>query len=612
MTKTFLSDIRASASGDQSLRTDTPGRLCRPSNDVATGGANGLAGVMSEPIERLPMIRVLSQFGYSVEWHRTAGEARCVVSSQGESWEGIGVDDTAALDDAIAQLAPSRISRTLLDQASSRGAADASPFDPNGPMRDLRAILADLELVSARVEAGIPEAALMAPMLQKLHVLAWIARGRTLEHEARRHRAACDATGSIARRLTALCKTWWPGSVRALQLDATPERATREQGLPPAFSWLEVAEMAELRLEQIISELPSDDGWRDTIALEPPPQFAGREIAAAIAVIERLFGSVDMPPGGPIPALGMREELELEEAAARLRWSRLVTPDPERWGAAIGRLRWLVAQNRGGARLARLLDPTFCPRPSWEAHVQATRSRLIALAPPPDEPGALLDWLTTVFDAVDGPTLAVRLSETRTKNGAPVAPLVLALQEADLPAHERRLRRRLRHLQSLLQEAEDGPVARTDSSAPAHDAVRFESDIVPRLTHDEMIFAKIRDQLPSVHALFVSNREDPMLRERLEKALGWQIEWTTAEPRRIASITNAMSRGKYRVVLSATGFQDHATDISLARAAASSNTLYVRVNRGRATACARALARELGIRIDSIELDEPEALENYG
>lgn len=570
---------------------------------------------MSEPIERLPIIRVLSQFGYSIEWHRTAETARCVVCSHGESWEGVGADDTAALNGALAQLAPSRIARMLLDQAANRGAdANTSPLDASGPMRDLRAILADLELVSARVEAGIPEAALMAPMLQKLHVLAWIARGRTLEHEARRHRAACDATGSIARRLTALCKTWWPGSVRALQLDATPERATREQGLPAAFSWLEVAEMAELRLEQIISELPSDDGWRDTTALEPPPQLAGREIAAAIAVVERLLGSVDMPPGGPIPALGMREELELEEAAARLRWSRLVAPDPERWGAAIGRLRWLVAQNKGGARLARLLDPTFSPRPNWEAHVQATRSRLIALAPPPDEPGALLDWLTTVFDAVDGPTLAVRLSETRTIGGAPVVPLILNLQETDLPANERRLRRRLRHLQSLLQEAEGGPMARTDLSAPAHDAavVRFESDIVPRLTHDEMIFAKIRDQLPSVNALFVSNREDPMLRERLEKALGWQIEWTTAEPRRIASITNAMSRGKYRVVLSATGFQDHATDISLARAAASSNTLYVRVNRGRATACARALARELGIRIDSIEFEEPEALENYG
>src|SRR5690606_22897404 len=103
---------------------------------------------------------------------------------------------------------------------------------------------------------------------------------------------------------------------------------------------------------------------------------------------------------------------------------------------------------------------------------------------------------------------------------------------------------------------------------------------------------------------FVSNREDPMLRDRLEKALGWEIEWSTAEPRRVSAIANAIARGKYRVVLSATGFQDHSTDIALARAAASSNTLYVRVNRGRGAACARALARELGIRTDEIETEE--------
>ncbi len=568
---------------------------------------------MSEPIESLPIIRMLLQFGYSIDWHHLPESTQSVVSNHDERWEGSGVDEAIALERVLAQLAPSKIARTFIERAARDGivaggsTGESIPLDVNAAaLRDLRSILSDLELVAARVEAGIPEAALMAPMLQKLHVLAWIARGRTLEHEARRHRSACDSTGTIARRLTALCKTWWPGSVRALQLDATPERATREQGLPQAMSWLEVAEAAEARLEQLISEPPSDDGWRDTSALEPPPQLGGREIAAAIAVIERLIGSIDMPPG-PVPMahLGIREELELEEAAARLRWSRHVAPDPERWGAAIGRLRWLTAQNKGGARLARLLDPAFIPRPSWDAQVQAARSRLIALSPPPDEVPELLDWLTTVFDAVDGPTLAVRLAETRTISGASVAPLVLGLRETDLPTHERRLRRRLRQLQYLMQDTGAGTLGPTEHAARGDSgAALFESDVVPRLTHDEMIFAKIRDQLPSIQALFVSNREDPMLRERLEKALGWQIEWSTAEPRRIASITNAMSRGKYRVLLSATGFKDHATDISLARAAASSNTLYVRVNRGRATACARALARELGIRLDSLDLEE--------
>lgn len=579
---------------------------------------------MSDSVESLPIVKALLRFGYSLEWHDAPEGKLCVVADPDETWEGRGADERKALDDALTRLAPSKIARALIERAAGTMTRDAGSAEVRVPLRDssesypsmstgprdLRAMLADLQMVAARVEAGIPEAALMAPPLQKLHVLAWISRGRTLEHEAGRNRAASDATGAIARRLTTLCKTWWPGSVRALQLDATPERATREQGLPPATHWLDVAEAAEARLEQLIAEPPSDDGWRDTAALEPPPEEPGREIANAIRIIERLIGPIDVPPGAnPPSAFPTSDELQLEDAAARLRWSRQVAPDPERWGAAIGRLRWLVAQKRGGTRLARLLDPSFVPRPSWDFEANSARGRLVALAPPPDGAKELLAWLTSTFDAVDGPTLATRLRDTKTVSGVPVAPMVLAITENDLPGNDRRLRRRLRQLHSLMQggtgkPAEGGEsVVQGDASVPQH-APDPDSATTLRVGHDELIFNKVRAKLPEVSALFVSNREDPMLRERLEKALGWAIEWSTAEPRRIASIANAIGRGKYRVVLSATGFQDHSTDISLARAAATSNTLYVRVNRGRAAACARALARELGIRVGETDGDE--------
>ena len=115
-----------------------------------------------------------------------------------------------------------------------------------------------------------------------------------------------------------------------------------------------------------------------------------------------------------------------------------------------------------------------------------------------------------------------------------------------------------------------------------------------------MVFAAVRAARPEAHALFVSNREDPSLKEKLERALGWTFEWSTAEPRRISAVLTAISHGRFHVVLSATGFQDHSIDVMLARASAASHTLYVRVNRGRASACARALARELGIRPDEL------------
>ncbi|WP_157069117.1 hypothetical protein [Sandaracinus amylolyticus] len=585
---------------------------------------NSLLG--SEPVETHPIIKALLRFGYSIEWHGEPGSRLCIVSDPDETFEGRGVDDRKAFEEALARLAPSKIARALIERAASQmpraaGSAEVqvtprpdlmprlelehTPAPPSGP-RDLKAILSDLQTVAARVEAGIPEAALMAPPLQKLHVLAWISRARALEHEANRNRSASDATGAIARRLTTLCKTWWPGSVRALQLDATPERATREQGLPPATKWLDVAETAEARLEQLIAEPPSDDGWRDTAALSAPPDDASREIALAIRIIERLVGPIDTPPGNDAPRpLASNDELQLEDAAARLRWARHVAPDPERWGAAIGRLRWLVAQKRGSQRLARLLDPGFVPRPSWDHEAGAARSRLVALTPPPDSGPELMKWLTATFDAIDGPTLASRLREQKTVSGAPAAPLILSIQEGDLPAGDRRLRRRLRQLHALMTggKAGESTTSTQEMTSTGEQPVLHVDDeaAAARPTHDERIFTRVRAKLPEAAALFVSNREDPMLRERLEKALGWQIEWSTAEPRRVAAIAGAIGRGKYRVVLSATGFQDHSTDIALARAAQSSNTLYVRVNRGRAAACARALARELGIRTDDGE-----------
>jgi hypothetical protein len=565
-----------------------------------------------------PAVQALRRHGYTVQWQAEGADWVCTAVSVDETWVGRGADPHAALEACLTQLAPSKVARRLLDEAGASSSASRSGSDlpaarlessvaPATSARDLRSLLDDLQTVSARVEAGIPEVALMAPALQKLHVLAWISRARAIEQEAGRQRAATEATGAIARRLTYLCKTWWPGSLRALQAAATPERAAREQGLPPATHWLEVAEAAEAKLEALMAEPPGDDGWKDSAALAPPPENPEHEIEFAIRTLERLIAPIDIPPVGQPQAIASRDELHLEDAAVRLRWTRAVAPDPERWGAAVGRLRWVAAHGRGGTRLPKLLDPNYVPRPNWAAEAQAARSRLLAADPPPDALPEFVTWLVAAFDAMDGPTLAGLLREARTLSGAPALPLALRVTESDLPRNDRRLRRRLRHLHDLLQGRPAEPVESTaEAGVPATSTLSEEPTLV-RPTHDELIFSRVRAKVPGATALFVSNREDPPLHERLERALGWSIEWSTAEPRRIAAITVAIARGKYDVVLSATGFQDHSTDVALARAASASQTLYVRVNRGRIAACARALARELGIRREELSADPPAA-----
>ncbi|MBO9405708.1 MAG: hypothetical protein J7448_11545, partial [Thermomicrobium sp.] len=227
---------------------------------------------MTTSVEDLPAVRALLRFGYVLEWKDDPAKGwRCTIVSDDERWEGEGPDQQAALEDALHRLAPSKIARKLLERAgadvvelgSKSGVRIAAGVDVGAGLqpgsRDLPAMLADLQTIAARVEAGISEVALMAPPLQKLHVLAWISHARAIEQEAGKHRAVIEATGAIARRLTTLSKTWWPGSVRALQVDATPEGAAREQGLPPASRWIEVAEAAEERLETAIAEPPGDD-----------------------------------------------------------------------------------------------------------------------------------------------------------------------------------------------------------------------------------------------------------------------------------------------------------------------------------------------------------------
>jgi hypothetical protein len=488
---------------------------------------------------------------------------------------------------APASAPPSSPAAMALDSWDETSGAPLPPerFDPR----------AELAVVAARVEAGIPEAALLSPALQRLFVLGWISRARYLEQAAGSTLEAAEATRTLARRLTTCCKLWWPGSVTALQLEATPAGAAQEAGLPPATTWKDVAESVEYRLAALVEEPPADDGWLDGEALLPAPGSPGRILRSAERTVAAHFGPLDQPPPTEVPALPAAEEFALVEAAIGLRWVRTSTTEAERWGAAMGRLRWLVGRRRGGAELPRILDPLSAPQAGWAREHLLAQARRLQLAPPPDEPAGLLDWLTVLFDALDGPTLARALGELRTQGGHLVVPRVLELSEEGFPASSRRLRRRLRTLQETLRAPVPAAAAPDAGAAPGGDDAGAPGEGSPHPEDLDAVTREIRDRLPGARALFVSNRQDPVLRAALTELLGFDIHWCTIEPRRVAAAGDAIRRRRFDVVLSATGFQNHSVDQALARAAESVSVRYVRVNRGRPAACVRALARSLGI-----------------
>jgi hypothetical protein len=111
----------------------------------------------------------------------------------------------------------------------------------------------------------------------------------------------------------------------------------------------------------------------------------------------------------------------------------------------------------------------------------------------------------------------------------------------------------------------------------------------------QTLCAAVRPRTEGRRALFVSNRHDPPLQTKLEGLLGLSVTWCEGSPRRVQAQCERIAHGAFDLVLSATGFQDHAADGVLARAARAASVPLVRVDRGRPLACVRAIARELGI-----------------
>ena len=105
----------------------------------------------------------------------------------------------------------------------------------------------------------------------------------------------------------------------------------------------------------------------------------------------------------------------------------------------------------------------------------------------------------------------------------------------------------------------------------------------------------MRARVRGKSALFVSNRDDPDLKAKLEEQLGLDISWCDGNPRKVQAQCESIARRSYDLVLIATGFQAHTIDGILARAARAGGVPYVRVFKGRPLACVRALARSLGM-----------------
>ena len=513
---------------------------------------------------------------------------------------------------------PPTVATPAVVEPQSPAAKPAAPAEANGDaepaakLPSAREVLDELRSMRKQIEVDAEELALFAPKRQRLVLLGWITRARAAQMSWPDDNKIDTAVANIARSLTGYCQTWWPGSVRALKVTTRPEDIVVDLTMPvdrPPSNWQEACELAErnVRVVEEDDETRGKDGygWSDASRLSPPPRDADAMLAEIIREVEAL--------SGPIGAAATKTEVpdppKFLEWARKLRWARETMADPLRWGALLGRFRFWIRENpQKYPDASRALDADYCPDRSWaallgldpETIARAREIRDIFASPPkPAEDGtideaAVTGWIARALTYSDT-HLGTMVSSLR-----PVKDYVLGLEDSALPNPDRRMRRRFAKLQKELalptpsqmpppEEPEVVEVVESPSD-PTNDA-----NAIPEALRGPVV-AYTRGK----RALFVSNRADPNLRDRLREIFEFEdLDWSAGETKRRQSLVGPIQSGSYHFVLGATGFLSHSIDGQISQACRKGQVPYVRVHRGRPLACLRAMARELGLEENS-------------
>lgn len=324
-----------------------------PPQETPNGGAEPGTEAGASP-SASALRALLARAGYDIRYSES-GWVECFVRRDEESWSGHGVNEDDALQDAVAHMLPSHLAHGLLEHAAARDAE-----------ANRAAVLAGLEATAGEIEARLPALARSSPDVQRALMLVWACRARGLLEGLPGEPEAEDRTKAIADRLGELAKLFWPGSVRALQINAKPADipSLRVSWAPVPTTWAEARAIAERVLEKQIAEGQTEgldaDGW----AKEPEGAEANADaqLAANAALVENLL--TEKP--GERHTLDEAAITKLVTAARRLRKLRGKVGDDVAWATVMGRLRRALPNLGGrGAKLKEALDPKTKPQKGW-------------------------------------------------------------------------------------------------------------------------------------------------------------------------------------------------------------------------------------------------------
>jgi len=484
-------------------------------------------------------------------------------------------------------------------------ATPAPPRRPGPPPKDPTPAMLRLADLLDEIDEQKPDLAQLAPELQRAKVRAWICQARGIQELYIGDELVEQRTGEVAGALGGLMKRWWPGSVSALQRVTVPADLGPELGLPPGSprSWVDAGERAARVFEQMLQEL-GPDGWGDEELCEPAPRDPEATFYEARGLVETVLG----PPGDTsisemvkgFQAAGSSGMTNLLRAVSLLRWIRPHVEDTEAWADLLGVIRSVERRISGrDGRLGQHLDPAFRPNEPWprvcgydpdKRQRQRRRKELLQGPPSPNgPPDGLMAWLEELFGfQSEMPTekLAEHVQQFRLKGDVLGLPI-----EA---CSSRSARSRLRRLQETLDPSLVVPdVDDDDDDDDDHDGEDG------RPSADELLrelAAVIRPSLDGRPVLFLTNRVDPITKERLEALLDVEVDWAIIDQRRRQAAEERVRGGRYSAVITATRFVGHDVDHALNPIATAQGIPYVRAGAGRAAGVLRALAHALGLK----------------
>ena len=442
-----------------------------------------------------------------------------------------------------------------------------------GTTFDMEVAIEAIDAIENAVAAAEPELAMMAPEMQRLQIFAWVARARAIAEALGDPDDATRRVGCFVPQVRRLARLWWPGGIDALRLAAVPTQSLRglvssdELSEVRPLTWGDAAQAAERLLAARLARVPFDGGWSDMRT----PRI---DAADADADADRAARDVD----SALNDGGEKQLATLVDAARRLRSVRRSVTNPIAWAVIVGKLRQHASRAPGRCTaLLRVLDPATVPTVSWVHELRhERRPEVEAALRAARSTEQLARALIGAFDVLDTPALAKMLADRADE---------VACITDDMLSDDRRTKRRLADLKRALNRSADS------TAVPVPD----DRELPVPLEEQSPIRLAIRERFGGKRVLFVGNREDPELKAALTEAFGFALTWCVAGPRRVDAAREKIAGGAYDLVLAATGFLRHTTDVTLARAAGGASVPYVRVDHGRVSACEQAIARECGL-----------------